>query len=124
MAIKFKEYSNLFFLDDKHCCKVEKLNYLVAAIEWGKSVIVANEMTFAVADHDFTKCDLIPSVIMQAEIPNSIDESFYHSNIYVGLKDSIFEPSSVLRYASELYNIVVKTNKSYLFLYIDSRLDH
>jgi hypothetical protein len=81
-------------------------------------------MTFAVADHDFTKCGLIPSVIMQAEIPNSIDESFYRDNVHVGLKDPIFEPSSAIRHTSELYNIIVKTNKSYLFLYTDGGSDH
>ncbi|CAB5374251.1 unnamed protein product [Rhizophagus irregularis] len=77
MSIKYKEYSNLVFLDDKHRCKVGEPNYPVAAVDRGKSVIVANGMTFAVADHDFTKCGLIPSVIMQAEIPNTINESFY-----------------------------------------------
>ena len=42
---------------------------------------MANGMTFAVADYDFTKCGLIPSVIMQAKIPNTIDESFYRVNV-------------------------------------------
>ncbi|GES75075.1 uncharacterized protein LOC105326236 [Rhizophagus clarus] len=67
MAVKYKEYSNLVFLDDKHRCKV---------------------------DHDFTKCGLIPSVIIHADIPESIDESFYHSTVHVDLKDPIFELSN------------------------------
>ncbi|GBC03479.1 hypothetical protein RclHR1_05140013 [Rhizophagus clarus] len=124
MSIKYKEYSNLVFLDDKHCCKVREPNYSVAAIDQGKSVIVANGIIFAVADHDFTKCGLISSVIMQAEIPNSINESFYHGNIFVGLKNPIFEPSSAMRHATELYNIIVKTNKPYLFLYMNGGPDH
>ncbi len=33
IVIKFKEYSNLFFLDDKYYCKVGESNYPVAAIE-------------------------------------------------------------------------------------------
>ena len=32
MAIKYKEYSNLFFLDDKHRCKVGEPNHPVAAV--------------------------------------------------------------------------------------------
>ncbi|GBB99565.1 hypothetical protein RclHR1_35600001 [Rhizophagus clarus] len=96
MSIKYKEYSNLVFLDNKHHCKVGEPNCSVAAVDQGKSVIVANGMTFAVVDHDFTKCGLILSVIMQAEIPNSINESFYRSNVFVGLKDPIFEPSSAM----------------------------
>jgi hypothetical protein len=124
MAVKYKEYSNLFFLDDKYRCKVGEPNHPVAAVDRGKLVIVANGMIFAVADHDFTKCGLIPSVIMQAEIPNSIDESFYRGNVHVGLKDPIFEPSSAMRHTSELYNIIVKANKPYLFLYTDGGPDH
>ncbi len=85
---------------------------------------MAKGTTFAVADHDFTKYGLISSVIMQAEIPKSINESFYRGNVYVGLKDPIFELSSAARHAAELYEIVDRTNKPYLFLYTDSGPDH
>ena len=124
MAVKYREYSNLIFLDDKHRCKVREPNHPVAAVERGKSVIVTKGTTFAVADHDFTKCGLISSVIMQVEIPKLINESFYRGNIYVGLKDPIFELSSAARHAAELYEIVDRTNKPYLFLYTDSGPDH
>ena len=101
-------------------------NHPVAAVECEKSVIVAKGMIFAVADHDFTKCGLIPSVLMHAEIPESINELFYRGNVHVGLKDPIFEPSSAARHALELYNIIIKeeTNKPYLFLYTDGGPDH
>lgn len=124
MAVRYREYSNLIFMDDKHRCKVGEPGYPVAAVERGKSVIVANGATFAVADHDFTKCGLIPSVIMHAKIPQSIDESFYRGKVYVGLKDPVFEPSNAARHATELYEIVAKTNKPYLFLYTDGGPDH
>ncbi|CAB5198525.1 unnamed protein product [Rhizophagus irregularis] len=124
MAVRYREYSNLIFIDDKHRCKVRESGYPVAAVEWGKSVIVANGATFAVADHNFTKCELIPNVIMYAKIPQLIDESFYRGKIYVGLKDPVFEPSNAARHATELYEIVAKTNKPYLFLYTDSGPDH
>ncbi|PKC16320.1 hypothetical protein RhiirA5_407138, partial [Rhizophagus irregularis] len=105
MAVRYREYSNLIFIDDKHRCKVRESGYPVAAVEWGKSVIVANGATFAVADHNFTKCELIPNVIMYAKIPQLIDESFYRGKIYVGLKDPVFEPSNAARHATELYEI-------------------
>ena len=125
MAIKYREFSNIFFLDDKHRCKVGEPNFPVAAVDRGKSVIVAKGVTFAVADHDFTKCGLIPSVIMHAEILESINEFFYRGSVHVSLKDPIFEPSSATRHASELYDIVIKeTNKPYLFLYTDGGPDH
>ncbi|CAB5372918.1 unnamed protein product [Rhizophagus irregularis] len=119
MAVRYREYFNLIFMDDKHRCKVREPGYLVAAVEQEKSVIVANGATFDIADHDFMKCELIPSVIMHAKIPQSIDESFYHGKVYMGLKDPVFELSNAARHATELYEIVAKTNKPYLFLYMN-----
>ncbi|PKK56611.1 hypothetical protein RhiirC2_799650 [Rhizophagus irregularis] len=124
MAVRYREYFNLIFMDDKHRCKVREPGYLVAAVEQEKSVIVANGATFDIADHDFMKCELIPSVIMHAKIPQSIDESFYHGKVYMGLKDPVFELSNAARHATELYEIVAKTNKPYLFLYMNGGPDH
>ncbi|CAB4417222.1 unnamed protein product [Rhizophagus irregularis] len=36
----------------------------------------------------------------------------------------VFEPSNAARHATELYEIVAKTNKPYLFLYTDGGPDH
>jgi hypothetical protein len=125
MAVKYKEYSNLFFMDDKYCCsKVGEPNHPVVSIEQSKLIIVTNGMPFAVADHNFTKCKFISSVIMQAKILNLIEKLFYYSTVHVGLKDPIFEPSSARRHTSELYNIIDKINKLYLFLYTDGGSDY
>ena len=62
LAIKFKDHTWLVFLDDKHRCKIGEPGHPVAAIERGKQVVVTTNETFAVSDHDFTKCSLIPSV--------------------------------------------------------------
>ncbi|GBC02025.1 hypothetical protein RclHR1_44120001 [Rhizophagus clarus] len=83
-------------MDDKHQCKVGKPGYPVAAVERGRQVIVSKNKTFYVADHDFMKCDIIPSVTMICDIPCTIEESFYKEQVYVGLKDSIFQPSDPL----------------------------
>ena len=77
LAIIFKDDSWLVFMDDKHRYKVEKSGYSVATVERGKQVIVSCNKSFVVSDHDFTKCGIIPSVIMFCNIPASIEESFY-----------------------------------------------
>ena len=77
-------------MDDKHRCKVGEPGYPVAAVERGRQVIVSKNNVFKVADHDFTKCEIIPSVTMLCDIPNNIDESFYKGQVYIGLKDPIF----------------------------------
>ena len=48
---------------------------------------------FCAADHDFTKCGMIPSVMLFCDIPSSIESSFNTDQVYIGLKDPIFEPS-------------------------------
>ncbi|GBB98408.1 hypothetical protein RclHR1_03220001, partial [Rhizophagus clarus] len=126
LAIMFKDYSWLVFMDDKHRCKIGEPGYPVAAVERGKQVIVSYNKSFVVADHDFTKCGIIPSVIMFCDIPESIEDSFYQGKVYVGLKDPIFQPSSPIRHNSELYNLLVNDEQQnpFLFIYTDGGPDH
>ena len=93
MAVLFNNNSWLVFMDDKHHCKIGEPGYPVAAVERGKQVLVSCHTKFQVADHDFTKCGIIPSVIMLCDIPDNIDQSFYRGKVSIGLKDPIFEPS-------------------------------
>jgi len=117
----------LIFLDDKHRCKVGEPGFPVAAVDRGKKVVVSKDTTFAVADHDFTKTGIIPSVAMICNIPESINGDFYAGKVHIGLKDPIFQPSSPLRHATELYHILLEEeliDKPVLCLYTDGRPDH
>jgi len=67
----------LVFLDNKYHCKIEKLGHPIAAIEREKQVVITTNETFAVSDYDFTKCNLILSVIMLCNISDNIKGSFY-----------------------------------------------
>ena len=98
-AVKFHEITNLVFLDDKYRCKVGELGFPVAAVDRGKKVVVSKDTTFVVADHDFTKTGIIPSVAMICNIPESINGDFYAGKVHIRLKDPIFQPSSPLRQA-------------------------
>ncbi|GET01947.1 uncharacterized protein LOC111130598 [Rhizophagus clarus] len=105
LAIKFKDHTWLVFLDDKHRCKIGELGHPVAAIERGKQVVVTTHETFAISDHDFTKCSLIPSVTM----------------LYAA-----FQVSSALRHMTELYDILLHTemHHPFLMLYTDGGPNH
>ncbi len=96
MAILLHENSWLIFMDDKHCCKIGESGYPIAAVERGQQVIVSQNKTFQVSDHDFIKCDIIPSVTIICDIPYTIEESFYRGQVYIGLKDPIFQASDPL----------------------------
>jgi hypothetical protein len=126
-AVVFRKITNLIFLDNKHRCKVGEPGFPVAAVERGKKVVVSKDTTFAVADHDFTKTGIIPSVAMICNIPESINGDFYTGKVNIGLKDPIFQPSSPLRHATELYHLLLDeehVNKPVLCLYTDGGLNH
>ena len=61
-------------------------------------------------DHDFTKFSLIPSVSLVVDIPDDVTQSWYTGNVFNGLKEGAFEPSSPHRYMTELCEIVKKEN--------------
>ena len=67
-AVKYRSYSIFASLDDKHHCKVGEPNHPVA-VERGKAVLVSPDKVLAVADHDFTRFSLIPSVALVVDIP-------------------------------------------------------
>jgi hypothetical protein len=96
-VVKFHKITNFIFLDDKHHCKVGKPGFPVAAVERGKKVVVSKDTTFSVADHNFTKTGIVPSVTMICKIPESINSDFYSGKVNIGLKDPIFQPSSPIR---------------------------
>ena len=77
-------------------------------------------------NHDFTKFSFSPSVSLVVDIPNSIDESFYDGQVYVGLKNNVFETSSALRRACELKSCLNTSdqNKPVECHYHDGGSDH
>ncbi|XP_078597452.1 uncharacterized protein LOC144873716 [Branchiostoma floridae x Branchiostoma japonicum] len=126
-AVMFKDYSAFVCLDDKHSIKVGEPGYPVAAVDRGKSVLVAKDTVFVVADHDFTKVKLVPSVTLVCDIPESACESFYRGKVFVCLKDATFQPSSPIRHQTELYHILTKAGKlglPILCQYSDGGPDH
>ena len=127
-ALMIKDYCLFLCLDDKHRIKVGEPRFPVATAERGRRVLVANEERLVVGDHDFTTFGIIPSVILLVDIPEAISESWYAGQVFVGLKDSAFEPSSPIRHMTELYDILRVNNLAYnssvLFIYTDGGPDH
>lgn len=103
-------------MDDKHRLKVGELNYPVVAVERGTKVIVSRNESFVVADHDFMKFSLIPSVSLVVDIPEDRTGSWYTGQVMIGLKEGSCEPSSPHRHVRELHKVLdvhdFLTNKS------------
>lgn len=125
-ALELREYCAFVCLDDKHKLKVGEPNCPVAAAERGRRVPVRANQFLTVADHDFTKFGLVPSVILVNDLPEEISGSWYRGQVHVLLKDTVFEPSSPFRHACELYNVLQSSSvsKSVLFIYADGGPDH
>ena len=62
----------------------------VAATDRGRRVLVGSGATFEVANLDFTKFGIIPSVIFIVNIPEDVKESWYDGRVIVGMKEAIF----------------------------------
>ena len=110
-------------MDDKHTCKVGEPGYPVAAVDRGKKVVVSTDSSFQVADHDFTKFSITPSVTLVIDIPDTIEGSFYRGQVHVGVKENSFEPSSALRHMCEL-GTYEGNEKPITLLYTDGGSDH
>ncbi|EXX51682.1 hypothetical protein RirG_259690 [Rhizophagus irregularis DAOM 197198w] len=52
--------------------------------------------------------------------------SFYRGQVNIGLKDPIFESSTPMRHAAELYDILINSQQGhhYLLVYTDGGSDH
>lgn len=123
-AVHFKEHSAFLCIDDKHRAKVGEPGYPVAAAERGRRVIVARGTSFQVGDHDFTKFSVVPSVVLNVDIPDSVAQSWYRGKVTVTLKEAALEPSSPFRHAAELSHLLAQDPKPILFLYSDGGPDH
>ena len=122
-AVLFRDSSLFLCLDDKHRVKVGEPGTPVAAAERGKQVLVSTSQSFQVCDHNFTRFSLIPTVLLRVDIPASMDGSWYDGQVFVGIKEAVFKPSSALRHASEVHDILLTEMgmKSVLFLYTDGQ---
>ena len=56
-----------------------------------------------------------------ADIPESVEGSWYSGQVLVGIKDAVFEPSSPLRHATELYNCLRKVDIYCLYIQMEGR---
>ena len=85
----------------------------------GKISIVPTTPTLAALDHDQqSKASLTTSVCLNVSVPNAKDGSFYRGNETVSYTDSVFESSSPIRHATELEEIITKSEVKQVLIII------
>ena len=77
-------------------------------------------------DHDHTRGSFTPSVILFSQIPCEEGGSFYHGQVDVRLKDSVFTRSNPFLHAAELSSSMAHDDlhPSVVFVYTDGGSDH
>ena len=61
---------------------------------------------FEALDHDFHLHGIVPSVAFSIDIPESATDSFYRGQPFVTNKNKVTQPSSALRHASEMKDLI------------------
>ena len=113
----------MVYMDDKHRMKVGEPGFPVAAAERGRRVLVKVGTSLEVADHDFMQFSLIPSVILQNEVPDDVTGSWCRGKVHVILKEPAFEPSSSMRHMAELCSILTSQQcKKALMIYTKDQI--
>ena len=59
-------------------------------------------------DHDMMKASIMPSVVLECEIPVSVDKSFVWGRVITVINDSVFQTSSPFRHAAILKKVIEK----------------
>lgn len=68
---------------------------------------------FAGGDHDAgsNRDNAVPTVTLISDIPDDASDSFYQGQVYVAVKSSIMQPSTVVRAHTELSKVLIREKK-------------
>ena len=89
----------------------------------------AKGVTLESSDHNYRAVNLTPSVNLLCEIPEDVTGSFYTGQIYVDIKDAVFEASDPLTHVVELLFVFctekgINSLSPYWVLFSDGGGDH
>lgn len=118
--------------DDKAKLKYGEPGHLISSGTRGRSSIIPSTSTLIAEDHDVhNKGSITPSVILDIDIPDDPQDSFYRGKVCAILKDSVYEPSNSFRTVYELEQYLRGANRSQLWedvkiliIYTDGGTEH
>lgn len=132
-AVKYRDMAAMVCLDDKSKVDFGEPGQAISSGVRGKKSIVATGSVLSALDHDVQqKGSLTPSVCLLVDIPEQVEDTFYRGQVFVTLKDSIFQPSSPWRHATEIMENLRKSSMDegisavppMLLIYSDGGPDH
>ena len=114
-------------MDDKSKVPIGEPGTPEAATSHNRRALTTKNVTLTSSVRNYHFSNLTPSVNLIVSIPESPTNSFYTGDIFVGIKDSVFEPSNPLRHIVELISVLRRQNQlgvPYLTLFSDGGGDH
>ena len=129
MIIKYQEDSLFLLCNDKAKIDYGEPGHALSTGVRGRKSIVPTTSTLGALDHDVNqKGSLTPTVTLACKISESVDESFYSGQVFVTLKDSVFQPSTSFQSTLELYESIQLlpslTDAKRLFMVTDGGSEH
>lgn len=125
-AVEEAERCMMVCCDDKAKVPIGDPGASVSTGVRGKKSIVPTSSTLIALDHDMTRCSLTPSVVLQCEVPKSVDKSFVRGKVFIVLNDSIFQTASPFRHAAFLSKMMLSSGndpKPMLLKFTDGGVD-
>ena len=124
-AIELKDEAVLFCCDDKSKIPVGEPDKPVSTGVKGRLSIAQTSTELVALDHDMCVSSLTPSVVLQCNIPDSVEQSFVRGKVTTVINDSVFQTSSPMRHAAILKKVIESLEKqpSVLLKYTDGGTD-
>lgn len=117
----------LLCMDDKAKVAVGNPGTPEAATTHNRRALTTNSITLESSDHNYHSVNLTPSVTLICDTPTSASSSFYAGQVWVGVKDSIFEGSDPVRHVIELLYVLRSDYQElppYCCIFSDGGADH
>lgn len=126
-AVKYRHSTTFLCVDDKSKIDFGEPGLAMSSGVRGKKSLVPVSALLGALDHDQQqKGSLTPSVYLNVEIPETVEDTFYRGQVSVLLKDSVFQPSTAFRHAVEMESLLRNEDvlTPFLIIYSDGGPDH
>ena len=105
--VTHKDHAAFVSTDDKNKIKIGEPKCPITAAARGKRVLVATNQLLQAADHDLSTISVTPTVVLLHHIPADLQDSWYRGMPNIFLKLQATEPSTAVRNAKEITDIII-----------------
>ena len=109
-------------MDDKAKIPVGDPGVLEASTSHMRKAVTTKKVTLESSDHNYHSVNLTHSVTLLCDLPEKATGSFFTGQVYVGIKDFVFEPSDPLRHVVELLSVLRNEEETFFHTLLFSQM--